>query len=54
MTDKEKEAKQKALEEIEMLKEREKGNVIPDHIELYLWEGMKNMELSSWGWEIKC
>ena len=54
MTDKEKEAKQKALEEIEMLKEREKGNIIPDHIELYLWEGMKNMELSSWGWEIKC
>ena len=54
MTDKEKEAKQKALEEIEMLKERVKGNVIPDKIDLYLWEGTKNMELSSWGWEIKC
>lgn len=54
MTDKEKEAKQKALEEIEMLKERVKGNVTPDQMDLYLWEGMKNMELSSWGWEIKC
>ena len=54
MTDKEKEAKQKALEEIEMLKERVKGNVTPDQMDLYLWEGMKNMELSRWGWEIKC
>ena len=54
MTNKEKEAKQKALEEIEMLKKRAKGNVIPDQIDLYLWEGTKNMELSSWGWEIKC
>ena len=54
MTDKEKEAKQKALEEIEMLKKRAKGNVIPYQIDLYLWEGTKNMELSSWGWEIKC
>ena len=54
MTNKEKEAKQKALEEIEMLKERVKGNVTPDQMDLYVWEGMKNMELSSWGWEIKC
>ena len=54
MTDKEKEAKHNALKEIEMLKERAKGNVIPDQIDLYLWENSKNMELSSWGWEIKC
>ena len=54
MTNKEKEAKQKALEEIEKLKERTKGNVIPDYMDLYWWEGTKNMELPSWGWEIKC
>ena len=54
MTDKEKEAKQNALKEIEMLKERAKGTVIPDQIDLYLWENSKNMELPSWGWEINC
>ena len=54
MTNKEKEAKQKALEEIEMLKERAKENVTTDYMDLYLWENTKNMELSSWGWEIKC
>jgi hypothetical protein len=54
MTDKEKEEKQKALARVELLKEREKGNVTPSSLELYLWQGSKDMELSSWGWEIDC
>lgn len=49
MTDKEKEAKEKALKHIEELKQAANGNVVITPLQLAEWEFLKDKEFPSWG-----